>query len=686
MLTPHESRLLALYVANIAAGLKCTDPEARELIDWFGDRDNHQIALGANSGRWRRRRRRAGLDDEDISPETLRRLEESLREECSNIRAGGDRTSLRLRCLRKSTGLSRTDIDILELMLRYETQSAFQSMIDDIFRSSLLMNKALNADGWAISLILGLTPNAVRSRLQDDAPLVHSGLVSVDDDGDLKIPTRLCRLVTAPGNANADVTSLLLDAAPPTDLEWKDFDHFAAERDHVEMLLAGALGCGKPGVNILLHGPPGTGKTEFCKALAARLDATLYSVGETDRRGDEPSQGERLSELVLAQRLVRSNSHALLLFDELEAGSFDGFGKRGPLRRFRSRATSSKVFMHRVLEKTPAPTLWTMNDAEEVSETILRRMMFALELRPPTAAVRKRVWARQLDLHGIAATPEETAALASEFEAAPGVAAGATAAARLAGGDVAVVRTGVRSLARLLSCDRPPQSAPRGFDLALIRADIDPATLADRLAAGEQRRFSLCLQGPPGTGKSVFVRYLAERLGMEIVQKRASDLMSMWVGQTEKAIARAFAEARDIGAFLALEEAESLLADRRLAQRNWEVSQVNEMLTWMESHPLPFAATTNFAGRLDPATLRRFVFKVTLDYLAPEQVEVAFRSHFDLPPPPSLANLTPGDFAVVRSKAGILGQLQDPEVLADMLQAECTAKPDRPRGAAGFRA
>ena len=67
--------------------------------------------------------------------------------------------------------------------------------------------------------------------------------------------------------------------------------------------------------------------------------------------------------------------------------------------------------------------------------------------------------------------------------------------------------------------------------------------------------------------RAPYVRYLAERLGLEVVQKRASDLMSMWVGQTEKIIARAFAEARDAGAFLVFDEADSLLADRRLAQR-----------------------------------------------------------------------------------------------------------------------
>ena len=172
-----------------------------------------------------------------------------------------------------------------------------------------------------------------------------------------------------------------------------------------------------------------------------------------------------------------------------------------------------------------------------------------------------------------------------------------------------------------------------------------------------------------------------------MVQKRASDLMSMWVGGTEQRIAAAFAEARDTGAFLVFDEADSLLADRRFAHRSWEVSQVNEMLTWMESHPLPFACTTNFGEHLDPATLRRFVFKVTLDYLSSAQAEAAFRGYFALTPPAQLAALTaltPGDFAVVHRKAAILDRLSEPETLAAMLRDECDAKPDRPR-AIGFR-
>ena len=111
------------------------------------------------------------------------------------------------------------------------------------------------------------------------------------------------------------------------------------------------------------------------------------------------------------------------------------------------------------------------------------------------------------------------------------------------------------------------------------------------------------------------------------------------------------------------------------------------MLAWMESHPLPFACTTNFGEHLDPATLRRFVFKVTLGYLTPTQATTAFRGYFGLTPSAELAALTaltPGDFATVRRKAEILGRLQEPAALVRMLRAECDAKPDRPR-AIGFR-
>lgn len=71
-------------------------------------------------------------------------------------------------------------------------------------------------------------------------------------------------------------------------------------------------------MNVLLYGLPGTGKTQFCKALAEKLGVSLFSVGESDEDGDEPVRGERLQELRLAQRLLSRDRRSLLLFDEME--------------------------------------------------------------------------------------------------------------------------------------------------------------------------------------------------------------------------------------------------------------------------------------------------------------------------------------------------------------------------------
>ena len=689
MLSTYEQHLLASYLVNAASSLHHRDPEASELADWVANKAN-RIARGRNRRRFRRHE--ADEDrDEGMSAKKLRSLQETLRTALvATGKPRGDRATLRLRRLGRTLGLTRTDLDVLELLLRYQTQPVFESLVDDVFGCGLRRPNALNLGGPALPMLLGVTATTIHRRLRDDAPLVRSGLVSVDEDGDPTVVGRLNRLFTTPGDTGVDVHRLLLDAAPPSTLEWSDFDHVAEGRDYIAKLLKGALRTNAPGVNIILYGPPGTGKTALCRTLADQLDMTLYSVGESDESGDEPTRSERLQELRLAQRLLAGNRGSLLLFDEMEdllAESPADWGLFLRPRAARWRQGGSKVYLHRLLEQAPTPTLWTMNDAREVHPAVLRRMTYALGLRRPNVAVRARIWGHVLDRHGIASGPDDARALATEFAVSPGVATGATAGARLAGGDIAAVRHGVRSLARLLGHDRPAQATPARFDLALVHADTDPITLTERIAARGKRCFSLCLQGPPGTGKSAYVRYLAEHLGLEVLQKRASDLLSKWVGESEQQIAAAFAEARDTEAFLVFDEADSLLADRRLAERTWEVSQVNEMLTWMESHPLPFACTTNFATRLDEATRRRFVFHVTLRYLTPAQAEIGFERYFALTPPAelsSLTELTPGDFAVVRRKADILGCLDEPAALVSMLHEECAAKSDHARPI-GFR-
>ena len=63
---------------------------------------------------------------------------------------------------------------------------------------------------------------------------------------------------------------------------------------------------------------------------------------------------------------------------------------------------------------------------------------------------------------------------------------------------------------------------------------------------------------------------------MEVVDRRYYDLISSYLGDSEKAIARAFEEAADARGFI-LDEADSLLRDRGAARYSWEITQANKM-------------------------------------------------------------------------------------------------------------
>jgi AAA+ superfamily predicted ATPase len=172
---------------------------------------------------------------------------------------------------------------------------------------------------------------------------------------------------------------------------------------------------------------------------------------------------------------------------------------------------------------------------------------------------------------------------------------------------------------------------------------------------------SLLFHGPPGTGKSALARYIATHLYKEIVFKRASDVFSKWVGDTEKNIREAYEEANSKEAVLIFDEADSLIFNRDRAEHSWELSFTNEFLTWMESFEGIQIFTTNRLKDLDNASLRRFNHKVEFGYLKPDG-NVIFYEKLIAPlvrksPDGStnkalkgLSGLTPGDFKVVRDR------------------------------------
>ena len=227
---------------------------------------------------------------------------------------------------------------------------------------------------------------------------------------------------------------------------------------------------------------------------------------------------------------------------------------------------------------------------------------------------------------------------------------------------------------------------------------LNPDADLERLTSGLQRNpvGRICLYGVPGSGKSEYAHFLAGEIAKPLLVKRGSDLMSKYVGGTERNLAKMFTEAEAEGAILLLDEADSFLRDRTGAHRRWEVSQTNELLVQMEGFHGIFLAATNLLDTLDAASLRRFDLKIKFDYMRPEQawllfVQVMQERGF---PEKSLAtglrqrlwcltHLTPGDFSTVLRREQIMGDTFDPDGLVGALESECAL---RNRRSIGFTA
>lgn len=121
--------------------------------------------------------------------------------------------------------------------------------------------------------------------------------------------------------------------------------------------------------------------------------------------------------------------------------------------------------------------------------------------------------------------------------------------------------------ATLLGQKRTPSrnTLHTGYDLRFANTGMDIQGVLTGLK--KKRQGTFCFYGPAGTGKSELARHMADELDMPCVVRRASDILSMWVGGSEQNIAEMFAEARQQEAVLVLDEADSFLSDRRGAVR-----------------------------------------------------------------------------------------------------------------------
>ena len=246
----------------------------------------------------------------------------------------------------------------------------------------------------------------------------------------------------------------------------------------------------------------------------------------------------------------------------------------------------------------------------------------------------------------------------------------------------------------------PANALPKGYSLEGLNVDgkipLDEIVGAIRRFRKEKcedvdaPRLNILLSGAPGSGKTAFAHYLANEVGAKLMTLRASEMLGRFVGDTEKRIDKAFSDAKKRGAILFIDEADSVLINRRHAEHSWEVSQTNQLLQCMESFEGILIAATNFVENLDEAVMRRFTYKLKLSYLTDEGKQLFFARYFDTPLTEDekrrlcrIDNLTPGDFRTTKESLYYLVDKQTNDARLQALEAESQSK-GTPRSKIGF--
>ena len=572
--------------------------------------------------------------------------------------------------------LNPVEQELLRFAMHLRSEGPMQDLFEYLPKSDLQRTAAIMAD------LLKQPKNEILSALKKGSKLDAYGLIDrnyrldgVQDYLAWGETLDFDEFVTQPLNEYALLKSCTEIPQVPS-LQLDDFVHIAHMKEMMLTYLQQALKHHQKGVNLLIYGVPGTGKTEFAGLLAQTLRISAYNITYMDSDGDVVKAEQRLNYSRLAQTLLKGKQ-ALLIFDEIE----DVFN--GSLME-RSVAQKNKAWTNQLLENNNVPMIWLSNSVSGIDPAFLRRFDFILEM-PDLPLKNKSALITQLTEGKL--SPAYVQHFAKVRSLTPAILSRTIRVAKELN-----TSNFAETLLMMFNQTLKSQNKPKIEPLVLGKADynLDYVACNDnihRISEGLKRskKGRICCYGPPGTGKTAWAAWLAEQLDMPLLLRQGSDLLDPYVGGTERNIAQAFEQAKTDNALLVLDEVDTFLFSREGADRSWERSQVNEMLTQIERFEGLMVVSTNLIEVLDPAALRRFDLKLKFDYLtlpqrlyfAKQQAEISglpLLSEEDLGQIESLNLLTPGDFAAVarRHQFSPFQKVQD---WLSALQGECEVKP-----------
>ena len=547
------------------------------------------------------------------------------------------------------------------------------------------MVRARDAEGPVLAKLIGKPENyKAYSRLVANSGKFHKyGIIETALEFGKSFPTIetiLTERLSTPNLDKAEIVNLLLGTPAETDLDYSDFDYMGDELDYVREILKNASDKGLSGINILIDGPQGGGKTELSKALAKSIGKALYLIGEEDDINDEgnpvpvldedgdltgyrepkikeeTTSKARLADLLRAHGLLEGNNEAIVLFDEIEDLLIKGTDTS------KSADTDSKIMINRLLENNKTPTIWCGNDPNKFHPSVRQRFTHSIYVGHPPVAVRKKIWEKQLSLSELQLSDNDVTSLARTYDAAPRQIALAIKAAKITDRGLEAIQMSLEASSRITLGSRDKilddQGLSKYFDPELMHFGTvanqnGEETVKRLIERGKNREaFALIAKGEQGTGLRSLGRYMAEELvltpcefSMRVL--RQSSQFSSGTGN----IYSAFAHAANHRAFLIINDLEHL-SNNPQSDSGWDKSLIEAFVDAASTHKLPFAvSTTNPSIQLPTRVAALFSDELKLESLSEDQKRKAFDIYFGQEAPKEIEQvegLVLADFADTR--------------------------------------
>ncbi|MBR4489131.1 ATP-binding protein [bacterium] len=554
-----------------------------------------------------------------------------------------------------SVNVTDSELRYLALGYRCAVMPALNGILDDLFHNGASKQEF-------VTKVLGISSREYRAITDKNGALYSFGFINdygdVEDEAIRSIET---------GSLEPFFADFVKNEEFSNTYELNSFN----VGDDTTTIMQGALS-GKGSFMFLLYGKPGSGKTEYAKALAKASGLKTFVF----KNEEEPMHNSVLYRMNLFLSINHPGS--IVVVDEADTllKTID-FGFFGPM------PSRNKGIINKMLENNKNKVIWIVNHTKQIDTSTRRRFNFSCKFTAMPKEQLRKIALSKLAVLNIDENLRTRVLKSLEKY-------------NVTGSSVDNVVKTIENLESIapaklescinkifdansaLLCEGTKKSKMRdktksGYDLHALNTSVSPDSIVEMIHNAEEfarsndsseKGIRLLFYGLSGTGKTEFARYIAEKLDKKILIKRASDLLDKYVGETEKKIAEAFEEAEESNSILLLDEADSFFRNRENASQSWEITKVNEFLTQMEEFDGIFICTTNLRKIMDPAMNRRFHAIVEFKPLEREGIAALLKSYFgkydfsdsDVAKIADFDSAAPGDFGVLAQKLRFMKQ------------------------------